>query len=45
MLCAICANKVVWWKLYKDIKGGLFCRNFFKSCFMTNSLKIIIKII
>ncbi len=27
MLCAICANKVVGWKLYKDIKGGLFCRN------------------
>jgi len=23
MLCAICADKVVGWKLYKDITGGL----------------------
>ena len=22
MLCAICADKVVGWKLYKDITGG-----------------------
>ena len=27
MLCAICANKVVGWKLYKDIKGGLKTQN------------------
>jgi transposase len=27
MLCAICANKVVGWKLYKDIKGVLKTQN------------------
>ena len=27
MLCAICADKVVGWKLYKDITGGLKTQN------------------
>ena len=27
MLCAICADKVVGWKLYKDITGGLKTKN------------------
>jgi len=27
MLCAICADKVVGWKLYKDITGGLTTQN------------------
>lgn len=41
MLCAICADKVVGWKLYKDIIGGLKIQNIldFYDEFIKNNYK------